>query len=114
MDSYSERLVDVLMEVLKSLTEIRGKSILLEPNLVDIVSGKEVTTRDGDSWCGRVFLATWSEPDFRGRRPRDTSEIQNLFSTSAEWARRCCRQEPDELVKVRLSPNLAGLVSVVS
>src|SRR5215475_12668021 len=45
VDSYSERLVDVLRDSLKLFDlNLRGKSVLLKPNQVDIVPGKEVTT----------------------------------------------------------------------
>ena len=43
VDSYSDRLLEVLMQGLKLFDlKIGGKSVLLKPNLVDVVSRKQL------------------------------------------------------------------------
>jgi uncharacterized protein (DUF362 family) len=117
VDSYSERLVEILMQGLKLFDlDMHGKSVLLKPNLVDIVPGKEVTTHPMVvRAAAECFLQMGARQVLTGEGPghqRDTELVlhesgmnQVLLQTGARFV----DLNRDELVKVRLDSNLTGL-----
>ena len=117
VESYSERLVEILMQGLKLFDlKIHGKSVLLKPNLVDVVPGKEVTTHPMVvAAAAECFKRLGARQVLVGEGPghqRDTElvvhesgMIQTLRQTGVPFV----DLNRDELVKVRLSSNLTGL-----
>ena len=117
VDSYSERLLDVLMQGLKLFNlQIRGKSVLLKPNLVDVVSGKAVTTHPMVvAAAAECFLRLGASRVLVAEGPghqRDTELVlheSGMSQTLMVTGVRFVDLNRDELVKIRLAANLTGL-----
>ena len=114
VDSYSERLVDVLMEGFKVFhLKIHGKSVLLKPNLVDIVPGKEVTTHPiVVAAAVECFLRLGAKQVVVGEGPghqRDTELVlheSGISQALVQTGVRFVDLNRDELARVRLGCEL--------
>jgi uncharacterized protein (DUF362 family) len=117
VDSYSDRLLEVLMQGLKLFNlQIRGKSVFLKPNLVDIVPGKVVTTHPMVvAAAAECFLRLGASRVLVGEGPghqRDTELVlyeSGMTETLMETGVHFVDLNRDELVKIRLAANLTGL-----
>jgi uncharacterized protein (DUF362 family) len=117
VDSYSDRLLEVLTQGLKLFNlQIRGKSVLLKPNLVDIVPGKVVTTHPMVvAAAAECFLRLGASRVLVGEGPghqRDTELVlyeSGMSETLMETGAHFVDLNRDELVKIPLAANLTGL-----
>ena len=95
---------------------IHGKSVLLKPNLVDVVPGKEVTTHPMVvAAAAECFLQMGARQVLVGEGPghqRDTELVlheSGMSQVLRECGVRFVDLNRDELVKVLLDSNLTGL-----
>jgi uncharacterized protein (DUF362 family) len=116
-DSYSERLFEVVMTGLRLFgLNMMGKSVLLKPNMVEVVPGREVTTHPllvvSAAEC---FLRLGARRVLVGEGPgheRDTGrvlEVSGMRATLKEARLAFVDLNRDEVVRVGLSTNLTGL-----
>src|ERR1700683_4175247 len=87
-DSYSGPLDRTLIEGIRLFDlNLRGKTVLLKPNLVAYIQGAEVNT---NPWlvgaAASAFLALGAKTVARRRRTRPPAGIQCSFSPRAAWS----------------------------
>jgi len=117
VDSYSERLVEVLLDGLRLFSlDMRGKSVLLKPNLVDVVPGKVVTTHPMMVAAAvECFRRLGAKQVLIGEGPghqRDTEHVlleSGMCQALRQTGIRFVDLNRDELVRVQMESNLTGL-----
>lgn len=115
--SYSERIVEVLMQGLRVFSlDMRGKSVLLKPNLVDVVPGKEVTTHPMVvTAAAECFKRLGAKQVLVGEGPghqRDTELVvheSGMRQALVQTGIRFVDLNRDELARVQVESNLTGL-----
>ena len=116
-ESYSERLDQILMEGLNLFKlDVRGKSVLLKPNLVEYLPGKEVNTHPSlVGAAAECFLHLGAKKVVVGEGPGHQRDTQLLLWQSGLEAQLKHRRVDfvdlncDELNKTRLKTNYTGL-----
>src|SRR5262245_19735289 len=116
-DQYSEKLDELIFQGVRLFDlDVRGKSLLLKPNLVEYIPGKPVNT---DTWligaAAEAFLRLGANSVTVAEGPghhRDTELL--LFQTGlgdhlAHRRVRFVDLNRDELAKVKLQANYSGL-----
>jgi uncharacterized protein (DUF362 family) len=117
MDQYSDKLNQLVYEGLRLFNlNIRGKSVLLKPNIVEYIPGKPVNTDPQlIGAAAEAFLRLDAASVFVGEGPghhRDTDLLLYETGLSDELAHRKVMfvdLNRDELIKTRLRANYSGL-----
>jgi uncharacterized protein (DUF362 family) len=116
-DSYSYRMRQLVVEGLRLFDlSARGKSVLLKPNLVDLVPGKPVTTHPALlGAAAEAFLQLGAREVIVAEGPghqRDTEFVLQESGTKEvlrDLGLRFVDLNRDDLVKVQLKTNYTGL-----
>jgi uncharacterized protein (DUF362 family) len=116
-DSYSERLVGVVMCGLRLFRlNVQGKSVLLKPNLVEVIPGREVTTHPLlIASAAECFLRLGARRVVVAEGPgheRDTGRVLHVSGMKAmlkEAGLAFVDLNRDEVVRVPLTTNYTGL-----
>ena len=119
-DSYDGQLDRVLLEGLRLFQlDLRGKTVLLKPNLVEYVPGREVNTNPRlVGAAAEAFLALGAKSVLVSEGPghqRDTMLVlveTGLETVLRERRLRFVDLNRDEVVKVRLRTRFSGLESL--
>src|SRR5664280_1353677 len=87
-DSYSGPLDRALIEGLRLFDlNLRGKSVLLKPNLVEYIPGAEVNTNPRLVGAAASASSPWARKPSSSAKDRATSGIRCSFSPRADWKR---------------------------
>jgi len=115
-ETYSEKLEGLLLDGLKLFPlDVRGKSVLLKPNLVEDLPGPVNTNPTLIGAAARCFLRLGATRVVVGEGPghqRDTESVVNaagLDPILREARIQFVDLNRDELIKVRLKANYGGL-----